>query len=205
LSRKSSLFVVSAPSGTGKTTVLGALMARVDGLSFSISHTTRSPRAGERDGVEYHFVDSPRFEQLVEAGRFLEWAEVHGALYGTGRAEYERASREGLDLLLDVDVQGAAQVRERMPDAVTVFLLPPSRAALEQRLRGRGADDEKTVARRLAGARKEVARHGEYDYVLVNRDAEECARVLGAIIEASRQRAGVVEDTVAEIVRSFEI
>jgi len=181
------------------------LMARVDGLSFSNSHTTRPPRAGERDGVDYHFVDRPRFEQLVEAGRFLEWAEVHGASYGTGRAEYERASREGLDLLLDVDVQGAAQVRAQMPDAVSVFLLPPSRAALEERLRGRGADDGKAVARRLAGARNEVARHGEYDYVLVNRDAEECARVLGTIIEASRQRAGVVEDTVAEIVRSFEI
>jgi guanylate kinase len=205
LSSRASLFVVSAPSGTGKTTVLTRVLALLPGVRFSVSHTTRAPRGTERDGVEYHFVERASFEELASAGRFLEWAEVHGHLYGTALAEYERASAAGADLLLDVDVQGAAQVRARFPEAVTVFLLPPSRAVLEARLRGRAADSPETVARRLEGARREVARHGEYGFVLVNQDVEECAAALITIIRAARHRTAIVSDAVRDIVHGFEV
>ncbi len=205
MSKRASLFVVSAPSGTGKTTVLARVLTVLPGLRFSVSHTTRAPRGSEHDGVEYHFIDRPHFEQLAAAGQFLEWADVHGQLYGTSLGEYERATAAGEDLLLDVDVQGAAQVRARFPEAVTVFLLPPSRAVLEARLRGRAADSPETMARRLEGARREVARHAEYGYVLVNRDVEECAAALTTIIRAARHRTAIVADGVREIVRSFEI
>jgi guanylate kinase len=205
LNRAPSLIVVSAPSGTGKSTVLATVLRQLPELRFSVSHTTRRPRAAERDGVSYHFVERARFEEMARTGQFLEWAQVHGELYGTSRAEQERARSAGLDLLLDVDVQGAAQVRARTAEAVTVFLLPPSRQALEARLRGRAADEAEAIARRLAAARDEVARYREYDYVLVNRDPDECARTLGAIIEAARHRTRVLGDAVAEVVRSFEI
>jgi guanylate kinase len=204
LSSRASLFVVSAPSGTGKTTVLTRVLRVLPGLRFSVSHTTRAARGNERDGIEYHFVERPQFEALAAAGRFLEWADVHGQLYGTSLEEYERAQAAGEDLLLDVDVQGAAQVRARFPEAVTVFLLPPSRVVLEARLRGRAADSPETVVRRLEGARREVARHGEYGYVLVNRDVEECALALTNIIRAARHRTAIVAPALADIVRSFE-
>ncbi|HTO98733.1 MAG TPA: guanylate kinase, partial [Myxococcales bacterium] len=135
---KGSVIVVSAPSGAGKTTVLARVLAEMPGLRFSVSHTTRAPRDGERDGCDYHFVDRPTFERLRDRGELLEWAEVHGNLYGTAMAEIARAQRDRTDLLLDVDVQGAAQVRARVEAAVTVFILPPSFEVLEQRLRGRG-------------------------------------------------------------------
>jgi guanylate kinase len=199
------LCVVSAPSGTGKTTVLTLVRERVEGIRFSVSHTTRPPRSGERDGIEYHFIERRGFEQLVDQGRFLEWAEVHGQLYGTSVDECERAAREGVDLLLDIDVQGAALVRGRRPEATSVFLLPPSRAALEERLRGRGKDSDEAVARRLQGAWQEVARWTEYDYVLVNQEAEQCARELEMIIRAARNRAVMMTDRAREIVRGFEI
>ncbi len=130
--------MVSAPSGAGKTTVLARVLAETPGLRFSVSHTTRPPREGEQDGRDYHFVDRPRFLRLREEDRLLEWAEVHGNLYGTGHAELTRARAEGKDILLDLDVQGAAQVRAKIAGAVTVFILPPSYGVLERRLRGRG-------------------------------------------------------------------
>ena len=199
------LYIVSAPSGTGKTTVLTRVLARVEGLRFSVSHTTRAPRGGERDGREYHFVDRAEFERRVADGQFLEWAEVHGQLYGTSVEEGERAAREGFDLLLDIDVQGAAQVRQRRPDALTIFLLPPSRAALEERLRGRGLDSAEAMRRRLDGARREVARWAEYDYVLVNGEVERCAAEVEGIVRAGRHRTVAAGEALGAILREFEI
>jgi guanylate kinase len=199
------LYVVSAPSGTGKTTVLTRVLARVEGLRFSVSHTTRSPRSGERDGRDYHFVDRAEFERRVADGRFLEWAEVHGELYGTSVEEGERAGPEGFDLLLDIDVQGAAQVRGRRPESITIFLLPPSRAALEERLRQRGLDSAETVRRRLEAARREVVRWAEYDYVLVNREVEDCAQALETIVRAGRHRTIAAGEPIKAILREFEI
>jgi guanylate kinase len=196
--------VVSAPSGAGKSTVLSRVLEDMPGLRFSVSHTTRSPRPGERDGVEYHFVDRAGFERLRDDGRLLEWAEVHGNLYGTGTAELERARAEGVDLLLDLDVQGAAQVREKMPDAVTVFILPPSYEVLERRLRGRGQDDEATIRRRLAAAGREIDAFVRYDYVIVNDDLESCAGVLESVVRAARCRVSHASERARFIEQTFE-
>jgi guanylate kinase len=199
------LYIVSAPSGTGKTTVLTRVLARVEGLRFSVSHTTRAPRPGEREGLDYHFIARAEFERRVADGRFLEWAEVHGELYGTSVEESERAGRDGFDLLLDIDVQGAAQVRGRRPEAISIFLLPPSRGALEARLRGRSADSAAAMQRRLQDARREVARWAEYDYVLVNREVEECAAEVETIVHAARHRTVAVGEALGAILREFEI
>jgi guanylate kinase len=199
------LYIVSAPSGTGKTTVLTRVLARVDGLRFSVSHTTRAPRPGEREGLDYHFIERAEFERRVADGRFLEWAEVHGELYGTSVEETERARRNAFDLLLDIDVQGAAQVRGRRPEAISIFLLPPSRAALEERLRGRSADSAAAMQRRLQDARREVARWAEYDYVLVNREVEECAAQVETIVHAARHRTVAVGEALGAILREFEL
>jgi guanylate kinase len=197
------MIVVSAPSGTGKSTVLKRLLTSVGSIRFSVSHTTRTPRPGERDGASYHFVDRAAFEGLVAAGRFLEWAEVHDNLYGTSRDEYEQAERDGVDLLADLDVQGARQVRERLPDALTVFILPPSFEALEGRLRGRGADPETAIQRRLARALGEARAYAEYDHVLVNDDVDECTESLRAILLASRSRVACAESRAREILGTF--
>jgi guanylate kinase len=204
-SRRPSVIVVSAPSGAGKTTVLTRLLGEVTGLRFSVSHTTRAPRAGEVDGVAYHFVDRSRFEALVEQRRMLEWAEVHGSLYGTGHSEYERAEREGIDLLLDIDVQGAAQVRKALPDAVTILILPPSYQVLESRLRGRGLDDERVVSQRLAVAAGEAARFPEYDYLLINEEIEACVGDLRAVVRAARCRASRREDEARRVLSTFPV
>jgi guanylate kinase len=198
-----SVVVVSAPSGAGKSTVLERVLERVPGLRFSVSHTTRAPRAGETEGVHYHFVAGEAFEALKDAGDFLEWAKVHGELYGTGRAELEAARRAGVDLLLDLDVQGAAQVRVAIPDAVSIFLLPPSYEALAQRLRGRGADDEATIARRLARAAEEVQLYRHYDYAVVNDDVETCVAAVHTIIAAARCRTSRAEPRARRILETF--
>jgi len=198
------VIVVSAPSGAGKSTVLSRVLRAEPGLRFSVSHTTRAPRSAERDGVEYHFVDQEAFERLREAGGLLEWAEVHGNLYGTGVAEIERARAAGVDILLDLDVQGAAQVRRRIKDAVTVFILPPSYDVLERRLRGRGQDDEATIQRRLAAAGREIDAFENYDFAIVNDDLDACVEELKSIVRAARCRVAVVSERARAIERTFQ-
>lgn len=202
--RKTSVVVVSAPSGAGKSTVLTRVLEELPGIRFSVSHTTRSPRPGERSGVEYHFVDRAGFERLRAEGRLLEWAEVHGNLYGTGLDEIGRARADGVDVLLDLDVQGAAQVRARIPDAVTVFILPPSYEVLERRLRGRGQDDEATIKRRLAAAGREIDAFERYDFAIVNEDLDACVETLKSIVRAARCRVSLVQDEARAIERTFE-
>jgi guanylate kinase len=183
-------FVVSAPSGTGKTTVCKKLVASDPGLRFSISHTTRAPRAGERDGVDYYFVDRARFAELVAQGAFLEHAEYAGNLYGTSLAALEAPLAAGHDLLLEIEVQGARQVRERRPDARFVFLLPPSPEALERRLAGRGSDSPEAVRERLELARRELEARSLFDHEIVNDDLDRCVAAVREVIEAERRKAG---------------
>ena len=194
------LLIVSSPSGAGKTTLTNALRANVANLLFSVSHTTRKPRNGEVHGREYYFVDRPEFEKLVQEDTFLEWAEVHDNLYGTSRAEIARAS-SARGLIFDVDHQGARQIKSTRPDAVAVFILPPSMASLEQRLRGRASEDDATVRRRYNAAIQEVQHYG-LDYVLVNDDLEQAIDKLTSIFRAEecrRQRAApLAEHLIAE-------
>jgi guanylate kinase len=203
--RLPSVIVVSAPSGAGKSTVLTRVLREVSGLRFSVSHTTRRPRPGERDGVEYHFVERPAFEALQQQGALLESAVVHGELYGTSWLEYQRAEREGVDLLLDVDVQGATLVRGRLPDAVGVFVLPPSFAALEERLRGRGQASEENIRRRLRAAADEVGRYADYDYVVVNEDLEACVSTVVAVVTAARARVSRMTAVATQVLETFPV
>jgi guanylate kinase len=199
-----SVVVVSAPSGAGKSTVLQRVLRETRGLRFSVSHTTRPPREGEQDGREYHFVTEAVFEEHRAAGGFLEWAEVYGHRYGTSRAELLRAETEGNDLVLDVDVQGALQVRRKLDDAVSLFILPPSREELERRLRGRGKDDPHAIARRLLAARDEIALYYTYDYVLVNDDLDRSVSDVKSIISAARRRTSRMRDQARSVLRTFE-
>ena len=201
--REPNLIVVSGPSGAGKSTVLARALAEMDRLRFSISHTTRAPRPGEEDGVEYHFVSKDAFAAMKTRGEFLEWAEVHGELYGTARSEYDRAREQGVDLLLDVDVQGAAQVRMQFADAVSVFILPPSYLALERRLRGRGPHEESQFRRRLKAAREELSLYTEYAYAIVNENLEDSVEDLKSVIRAARSRTSRVAGTAERILGTF--
>jgi guanylate kinase len=202
--RFSNLIVVSGPSGAGKSTVLNRVMAELEDIQFSVSHTTRIPRSGEKDGVEYYFVTRREFERLISEGAFLEWAEVHGEMYGTSRSEYDRAVREGVDLLLDIDVKGADQVWQKFDDAVTVFVIPPSYQDLERRLRGRGPDDEASFARRLAVAGEEMAHFRKYQYAIVNVDLSASVDALKTIVRAARLRTSRVAETAEKILSTFE-
>jgi guanylate kinase len=180
------LWVVSAPSGTGKTTVVDRLMERTPRLERSRSYTSRAARPGETDGVDYNFISRQRFEDMVRADAFLEWADIYENLYGTSRAETEAVLATGLDLVLVIDVQGARQVRARMPEAVAIFVLPPSFDVLAARLRGRNKDPETSIVRRLATARSEIDAVAEYDFVVVNDGLERCVAEIDAIITADR-------------------
>jgi guanylate kinase len=182
------LFVVSGASGTGKTTLLQRALQRVPGLEFSVSATTRGPRAGELDGREYHFVTRERFLELRASGDLLESAEVYGRFYGTPRAPVEAALREGRSIVLDIDVQGAAQVRASMPGVVTVFILPPDMATVRRRLEARGTDSAEVVARRMQDAQAQIDRCGEYDYLVLNDVLETADAQLQGIFVAELSR-----------------
>ena len=203
--RRGILFVVSAPSGTGKTTVVERLVQILPDLSLSRSYTSRRMRANEADGVDYNFITRPRFEAMIAAGQFLEWADVFGNLYGTCATDAERDLAGGRDLVLVIDVQGARQVRLRCPGTVGVFVMPPSFAVLEQRLRGRSADPEDAIQRRLQTARDEVAAFAEYDYVVVNDELEACVDRLRAIVLAERARLRCAAGAAEEIVKTFAV
>jgi guanylate kinase len=186
--RRGTLFVVSAPSGAGKTTLCRELRLRVPGLAYSVSVTTRAPRPGEIDGVDFEFVDAARFRAMVAAGDFAEHAEVHGHLYGTRASTIERALASGTDVLLDIDTQGATRLKAHAPEAVLIFIVAPSMKDLEQRLRERRSDNETEITRRLARAREEIGLWRRYDYLIVNRDVKEALDQLEAIIAAERTR-----------------
>ncbi|KPK78473.1 MAG: hypothetical protein AMS25_15185 [Gemmatimonas sp. SM23_52] len=185
---KSFAVAICAPSGTGKTTVARALVRGGADLLFSVSATTRPARVGEQAGVDYHFVGRDEFEAMIAGGELLEWAEVHGELYGTPRANLERAERDGKLLILDIDVQGAQQVVTARPDTVTIFLLPPSLGALLERLRNRESEDEVRLRQRLETAQRELERLDAFEYVVVNDRLEETVARVGSIIAAERQR-----------------
>lgn len=199
------LFIVSAPSGAGKTTLVERLVEVTGNLKLSRSYTSRPARGDEVDGVDYNFISRSRFEEMVRAGEFLEWADVFGNLYGTAAADAARCLSAGQDLVLVIDVQGARQVRQRGTPSVTVFVMPPSYEVLEQRLRGRSRDSDGTIRRRLEVARHEVAAFDEYDYLVINDDLELCVERLRGIVVAERARLGVMRRQVAGILRSFDV
>jgi guanylate kinase len=202
--RDSLVFIISAPSGSGKSTLVRMLLEAVEGVDFSVSYTTRLPRPGERDGESYRFVPREQFLAMRDAGQLLEWAEVFGNFYGTPRLALEEAQRRGHDLVLDIDVQGAAQLKKQLPDAVTVFILPPSRAELEKRLRSRSLDADAVIRRRLRDARREIANYSAYDYVLVNDQLDRAAERLKGILLAERCRRQRAEAVLQPILHSFQ-
>jgi guanylate kinase len=200
-----SLFIVSAPSGAGKSSLVKAALAEDKRLTLSVSHTTRSPRAGEVDGREYHFVDRRTFEAMLERGEFLESAEVHGNRYGTSQRWIEEARAKGLDIMLEIDWQGAQQVRKAFPDAVSIFILPPHPVLpeLERRLRGRGQDAEEAIQRRLRDSRGEISHVAEFDYVIINKQFEEARQDLAAIVRAARLKLSSQIAQHPEILKPF--
>ena len=197
------LFVLSAPSGTGKSSLAGRVVSAVPGLVFSVSYTTRQRRSGEVEGREYHFVDDSAFDAMVERDELLEWARVHDRRYGTGRAATERALAEGKDLLLDIDVQGARQVRASEAGSVSVFLLPPDFATLERRLRARASDTPEQVDHRLAVARREAEEYRHYDYLVLNEDLDRAVESVASIVRAERSRVARNLAVGEGIVRTF--
>lgn len=186
--RSGSLFLVSAPSGAGKSSLVNALLAKVKDISLSISYTTRSPRPGEQNGREYHFVTVEEFLKMREEGDFLESAEVHGNYYGTSRKWIENKMAEGVDVLLEIDWQGAFQVFKQFPEVISIFILPPSMQALEERLHKRGQDSEETIAKRLRGAGAEMVHADGFQFVIINEDFERSLDEFHAIVSAGRLR-----------------
>jgi guanylate kinase len=185
------VFVICAPSGAGKTTLVRALLERDARVRLSVSYTTRPPRPGEADGKDYHFVSRRAFEQMLGAGEFLESAEVHGNLYGTSQNWIERERHAGHDLLLEIDWQGAQQVRRLIPEVIGIFILPPSPEALRERLTDRKQDSRATIERRLASAREEISHVGEFDYVIINSDFDDAVEDLVSIVRAARLRSSM--------------
>ena len=194
------LFIVAAPSGAGKSSLVNAVLARTGGICLSISYTSRGPRPGERHAQHYHFVGKDEFERMVAAGDFFEHALVHGDYKGTARQSVEPQLAQGRDVLLEIDWQGARQVKARVPDALGVFILPPSRSALESRMRNRGQDSEETIQRRLAAAREEMSHYDEFDFVIVNEDFETAVCEMQAIFVGSRQRRHIQQQRHAALI-----
>lgn len=192
------VFIVSAPSGSGKSTLVNELFKMVHGLDFSISYTTRPPRGSEQNGKEYFFVLQAEFEAMIAADEFMEYANVFGNYYGTAWRFLREAEKRGHDLLLDIDVQGAAQIKEKLPNAVRIFILPPDREKLEWRLRNRGLDPEPVIRRRLDTARREIENYSKYDYILVNNLLEQSADELKAVVRAEQIKASGREPTPKE-------
>jgi guanylate kinase len=185
------VYIISAPSGSGKSTLVNELLKSVSDLDFSISFTTRAPRGSEENGKQYYFVSRTEFEKMIRDGEFLEHAEVFGNYYGTSRRFLREAEQNGHDLLLDIDVQGAAQIQQKLPDATSIFILPPNRKTLEERLRRRGEDSEEVIQRRLVMAKREIQNYSRYNYILINHVLEESSENLRAIVQSERlQRAG---------------
>lgn len=200
---RGTLFVISAPSGTGKSTLARRLTESVPGLVFSVSFTTRPRRAGEQNGRDYEFVDDARFDAMVAAGGFLEWAQVYDHKYGTGRSATEAVLASGTSLLLDIDVQGARQVKASSQDAVSVFILPPDYATLKGRLTRRGSEDPAALSLRLGAARREAMEYDRFDYVVVNADLEDAASELTSIVRAESARTARRRNRVNKILSTF--
>lgn len=198
------VFIISAPSGSGKSTLVKRLMECDGNLEFSTSVTTRAPRKGEVNGSSYEFVSREKFLELRDSGELLEWAEVFGNFYGTSHRVLDRARERGRDLILDIDVQGAAQLKEKLPEAVTVFILPPSRQELEKRLRSRSSDPDAVIERRLRDASREVSNYASYDYVLVNDQLDRTFEKLRGILLAERCRKNRVKNQIQPILESFQ-
>jgi guanylate kinase len=197
------LFVISSPSGGGKGTLIRRVLKSVPGLSYSVSWTTRRPRPGELDGVNYHFVTPEEFERMRDAGGFLEWAVVHGNLYGTARSVVEQDLAEGRDIILEIDVQGAESVRRAMPSVVGVFIMPPSFEVLRDRLRRRMTERPEELALRLSNSRAEVGRYVEFDYLVLNDEVERAAAQLASVVYAERARRERQEWIARRVLASF--
>lgn len=201
------LFILSAPSGAGKTTLIQSVLegpvGRFDGLAFSVSHTTRPPRRGEVPGEDYHFVDHETFQGMIAGEAFLEWAEVHNNYYGTSKQEVFPRLERGVDVLMDIDVQGAERVLARHPDACSIFVMPPSFEDLKRRLSQRGLDDPQEISRRLAVSIWEIKRYHQYDHVIINDYAERASAALAAIILERRHRRERMEEAVREVLEDF--
>jgi len=199
------VFIISAPSGSGKSTLVQRVLKEVPDLTFSVSYTTRPPRGLEQDGQSYHFISREEFEARVARHEFLEHADVFGNYYGTHCAALDLAQQECKDLVLDIDVQGAGQLKSKIPDAVSIFILAPSREILEQRLRARSEDSGKVIERRLRDAAREIRNYGQYDYLLINNDLQSSAESLAAIVRAERMRRVRMESRIQPILATFEI
>lgn len=191
--------MLSAASGTGKTTLGQRLIKRFPQIKLSVSYTTRAPRAGEQNGVDYHFVSTSQFEAMVRENAFIEWAQVHGNMYGTAFSEVSKRLDGGDDVLLDIDVQGGKSIRERLPDSLLVFLLPPSLAELRRRLSGRGTDSADQVQLRLLNARREIEAATFYDYLIINDDIERASEALAGVVQVERIRRADKADVVRKI------
>jgi guanylate kinase len=202
--RKNSIFIISAPSGAGKSTLVELLLSQNKELFFSISHTTRPPRPGEMNGKEYFFVSEENFRKMIEERELFEWAQVHGYYYGTSRGMLKQAESRGNDLILDIDVQGATKVKQILPDATSIFILPPSFDVLRERLQRRQKDTEQQIAKRIENARQEIQYCHEYDYIVINHELHAAFEDLSSIIRSQSCRRENLSGEIGEILKSFE-
>ncbi|MCI0411370.1 guanylate kinase [bacterium] len=203
--RKNSVFIISAPSGAGKSTLVELLLSQNKELFFSISHTTRPPRPGEMNGVEYFFVSDENFRKMIQDDEFFEWAQVHSYYYGTSKTMLEKAENRRSDLILDIDVQGAMKVKQILPDATSIFILPPSFEVLRERLQRRQKDTEQQIAKRIENARQEIQYCHQYDYIVINRELHAAFEDLSSIIRSQGCLRENLYDEVATIIKSFEV